>query len=109
MNIDLLETRRLLDQLGLVATSRHVRMPDLFSNWRTLLRQCQLLGNRHIICAEVPGAQPVGLGEGRLDLVRVLAAADQAGVAHYFVDDRRRESPWEHAKANLAYLSRLEF
>jgi sugar phosphate isomerase/epimerase len=205
---DAVATRQRLDSVGLAAPSRHVRMADLLSNWRRLLRECQILGNRHVVCGEIPeqeratfdgyrrvvdllnpagritqsaglqlairyraddfrprggivpyeyvlshtdpalvkiqidlsemvraGGDPVadlarhsgrfasihindvavgreqaavGLGEGRIDLPRILARASKAGVMYYFVDDQRPETPWEHAKANLAYLS-LEF
>ena len=207
--IDALATRRGLERYGLTAPSRHVAMPELFSNWRILLRECQILGNLHVVCTEVPeleratldgyarvaellnaagkitgasglqlglhphpddfrllggavpydfllastdpqlvkvqldlavlaaakrdpldelarhrgrvlsvhindvspelATQPVGLGEGGIDLAGALAAADQSGVTHFFVDDRRPDMPWEHAKANAAYLSGLEF
>lgn len=207
--VDPRATRRLLDDLGLRAPSRDVAMPDVFSNWRLLLRECQVLGNRHVVCAEVPpreratldgykrvadlltpagritqaagvqlvlrphaddfrprgaivpydyvlnntdpallkvqldlsdlvrarrdpveeiGRHPgriaslhvndiadereedvVELGGGRIDLPRVLARARQAGIGSYFVNDRRPGAPWEYAKANFGYLSKLEF
>lgn len=206
--VDPRATRRLLDDLGLTAPSRHVAMSDVFSNWRLLLRECQVLGNRHIVCAEIPArergtldgykrvadlltpagritqagglqlvlrphpddfrprgaivpydyvlnntdpalvrlqldlsdlvrarrdpveeltrhpgrvaslhvndvaAEPkedlVELGGGRIDLPRVLARARQAGIGSYFVNDRRPGAPWEHAKGDFAYLSKLE-
>jgi len=206
---DPLTTRRLLERLGLSAPSRHVRMPDLFSNWRVLLRECQVLGTRHVVCGEIPQEQratpdgykrvadllnpagtitqgaglqlvlqphaddfrprgalvpyeymllntdarlvklqldlstlaragrdplqeiarlggrvvslhlndaaagpahtPVDLGAGQLDLPRILARARQAGVSHYFVNDHRRDAPWEYAMTGFAYLSQLEF
>ena len=207
--LDALATRRLLEGLGLAAPSRHVQMPDLFSNWRLLLRECQVLGTRHVVCGEIPQEQratldgykrvadllnpagtitqsaglqlvlrphaddfrprgavvpydyvlkntspalvklqfdlsdltragrdplqelarysgrvvslhisdsaagpaytPVDLGKGQIDLPRILARAQQTGVSYYFVNDRRRDAPWAHAKANFAYLSQLEF
>ena len=184
-------------------------MPDLFTNARRILAECQLLGNRHVVCAEVPqeqrqsldgyarvatllnaagkltasvgiqlsvhphrddfaarngvipyeyllrntdaglvkmqmdlvlmsqagrnpvtelgqnpgrfptihvndierspGEMPVTLGEGRIDLAGVIAAANRAGVQYYFIEDVRPGPPWDHIKADFAYLSRLEF
>ncbi len=209
VRVDALATRRLLDEFGLTAPSRHVRMPDLFSNWRALLRECQVLGTRHVVSteipeperatlagyervaalmnaagkitrsagmqlvlhhhpddfrprdqvvpyeyllrstdselvkiqvdlsvmaragrdpledfarypgrfasahvndiAEAPDQEPVSLGQGRIDLARILARGATAGLQYYFIDDERPDSPWEHAEANLAYLSQLRF
>jgi hypothetical protein len=54
-----------------------------------------------------PPTAPVDLGAGRIDLPRVLGGAVRAGITHYFIDDARADSPWEHAKANFMYLSTL--
>ena len=59
--LDPMVVRSLLDRTGLSAPSRHVRMPDLFSNWKVLLRECQLLGSRVVVCAEVPAEQRASL------------------------------------------------
>lgn len=205
--LDPVAVRGILDRAGLSAPSRHVRMPDLFSNWKLLLRECQLLGSRVVVCAEVPAEQrasidgyvrvagllnatativesvgmqlavhphiddfrprqgtvplevlmartdpglvtlqldlsvlaragrdpideiarfggrtaslhinnvaaadggPADLEAGRLDLPAVLSAAVAAGIRQYFVDDERLTGAWEHAKANVAYLSQLD-
>ena len=207
--VDVPRLRAGLDRAGLSAPSRHVRMPDLFMNARRILGECQLLGCRHVVCAEVPqeqrqsldgyarvaqllnaagkltasagiqlsvhphrddftlrggvmpyeyllrntdarlvtmqmdlallsqagrnpatelgqnpgrfptihvndierapGQMPVTLGEGRIDLAGVIAAANRAGVQYYFIEDVRPGLPWDRIKADFAYLSRLEF
>jgi sugar phosphate isomerase/epimerase len=205
--LDVPRLRAALDRQGLTAPSRHVRMPDLFSNARRILAECRILGTRHLVCAEVPaeqrasldgyariaqllnsagkltgsvgiqlslhphredftarngvvpfdfllrntdpglvklqmdpvlmtlaGRNPVSelaggryvtlhvndladapgqaqvtLGDGRIDLPALFAAASRAAVQHYFVDDERTGSPWERIKADFAYLSQLEF
>jgi sugar phosphate isomerase/epimerase len=206
---DVARIRAALDRAGLTAPSRQIRMTDLFTNARRILAECQMLGNRHVVCAEVPqeqrqslagyarvapllnaagkltasvsiqlsvhphrddftprngvipyeyllrntdpglvkmqmdvalmsqvnrnpaaelaenpgrfptlhvndierapGQMPVTLGEGRIDLPGVMAAANRAGVQHYFVGDERPGAPWDRLKADFAYLSRLEF
>lgn len=53
----LLEVRRLLDRLSLAAPSRHVAMADVFSNWRRVLNDCRVLGNRHVVCEEIPAQE----------------------------------------------------
>lgn len=53
--------------------------------------------------------QPVGLGQGRIDVAALISAAERAGVRHYFVGDPRPDAVWEHAAANFEYLARLEF
>ena len=64
----------------------------------------------HVKDIEQPPAQgPVMLGEGRIDLPALIAAADRAGVEHYFIEDERQGPAWERVKADYAYLSTLEF
>jgi sugar phosphate isomerase/epimerase len=201
---DLIAVRRLFDGLGLTAASRHVRMADVFSNWRRVLSDCQILGNRQLVCDEVPAAERATLDgykkvadllnaagkitqwagvqlvvrphaddlraragvvpydyllsntnpalvkfepdlavmatakrdliedfaryRGRfvslhlhettpdprvgraadpaVDLAKILAAAQNAGVQHYFVSDDRPDPAWERAKAMFASLTR---
>ncbi len=208
LTFDPLQVRRSMDRLSLTAPSRQVPMADVFSNWRTVLNTCRILGNRHVVCEEVPAAQratlggyakvaellnsagkisqwaglqlvvhqhvsdfrplngvvpfeylashtdptlvkfqmnlsamtrtgrqpladlsqypgrfvslhltdlvtpsqdAVGLGEGSVDFSALLSAAGRAGIQYYFVADERPEAPWEHAIANFAYVSTLEF
>ena len=209
LTFDPLQIRRTLDRLSLAAPSRQVPMADVFSNWRVVLNTCRVLGNRHVVCEEVPAAQratlagyakvaellnaagkisqwagmqlvvhqqpsdfqpmsgvvpfeylaghtdpglvkfqmnlaatnragrdpladlarfsgrfvslhlsdaseppsrsPTGLGEGVIDLPAILSAATRANVQYFFVADERPESAWEHAAANFAYASALEF
>lgn len=208
LNFDALQVRRAMDRFSLSAPSRHVPMNDVFSNWRVVLNTCRILGNRHVVCEEVPAAQratlagyatvsellnsagkitqwagmqlvvhqhvsdfrplngvvpfeylaghtdptlvkfqmnlsamtrtgrqpladlshypgrfvslhltdlvtpsqeAVGLGEGSVDFSALLSAAGRVGIQYYFVADERPEAPWEHAIANFAYVSKLEF
>jgi sugar phosphate isomerase/epimerase len=75
----------------------------------------ELAGGRYVTLhvndlADAPGQAQVTLGDGRIDLPALLAAAaSRAAVQHYFVDDERTGSPWERIKADFAYLSQLEF
>lgn len=201
--------RGALTRVRLSAPSRHISMPDLFSNARRILAECQFLGTRHLVCAEIPqeqrqsldgygrvaellnaagrltrsvgvqlslhphrddfiphnrvvpheyllrntdpavvkiqmdaglmaevnrdavaelgqnrgrvatlhvkdidrppGQGPVALGDGRIDLAALIAAAVRAGVEHYFIEDDREGPPWERVKADYTYLSKLEF
>ena len=49
-------------------------------------------------------------GRGVIDFGSVFAAADRAGVRHYFVEqDETPASPFDSAKASLDYLKRLRF
>ena len=67
--------RAALERSGLRVPSRHVRMPDLFSNWRMVLNECRALGCLYVVCAEVPPAERATLAGYR----RVAELMNAAG------------------------------
>ncbi len=114
-SVDLLDIRRSLDRLSLVAPSRQVRMSDLFSNWRVILSQCRMLGNRDVVCEEVPAEQRASL-DGYKRVADLLNAAGkitqwagiQLALRHHADDFEPREGvvPYDfllsHTDATLA-------
>ncbi len=62
--------RSLLDKYGLTASSRHWSSVDVVpENVETILRECEVLGNRNLICAALPVEQ-----RGKLDSYKRAAA-----------------------------------
>jgi sugar phosphate isomerase/epimerase len=50
------------------------------------------------------------VGQGTIDFRRILAAAQKAGVKHYFVEqDETPASPFSSIKLSIDYLKRLQF
>jgi sugar phosphate isomerase/epimerase len=102
---DPVQIRRAMDQVSLSAPSRHVPMADVFSNWRVVLNTCRVLGNRHVVCEEVPAAQRTTLA-GYAKVAELLNAAGKisqwAGmqlVVHQHVSDFQPINgviPFEH-------------
>ncbi len=95
LNFDPVAVRRTMDLLSLSAPSRHVPMADVFSNWRNVLTTCRILGNRHVVCEEVPTAQR-GTLSGYAKVAELLNSAGKitqwAGiqlVVHQHVGDLR--------------------
>ena len=74
LSFDALDVRRVLERLSLAAPSRHVPMPDLFTNWRVVLTQCRALGNRHVVCDEIPEQERATL-DGYARVADLLNAA----------------------------------
>jgi len=57
-----------------------------------------------------PGHFFTEVGRGIIDFRPILAAAKQAGIQHYFIEqDETPGSPFESLKISLDYLKRLEF
>ena len=71
----LLDLRRLVDQRALAVPSRHVPMSLVFSNWRTALADCKILGTRQLVCEEVPAAERASMAGYR----RVAELLNSAG------------------------------
>jgi sugar phosphate isomerase/epimerase len=50
------------------------------------------------------------VGQGTIDFKRIIAAAQKAGVKHYFVEqDETPASPFSSIKLSIDYLNRLQF
>jgi sugar phosphate isomerase/epimerase len=50
------------------------------------------------------------VGQGTIDFKKIFAAAQKAGVKHYFVEqDETPVSPFSSIKLSMDYLKQLEF
>lgn len=63
----------------------------------------------HINDIGATSQEPAAPGSGRTDFRALLAAADRAGIRHYFVDDERADPTWDLAKANFTSVSAIDF
>jgi hypothetical protein len=76
----MLRLRRFLDQRALSAPSRHVPMPLVFSNWKTVIADCKILGTPSLVCEEVPAEQRASIAGYR----RVVELLNSAGKIMQF-------------------------
>ena len=51
------DIRKMLDDLGLVAPSAHVQMPQLGAEWESLLDQANTIGHEYLVCAWIDEAE----------------------------------------------------